>query len=111
MDVSKIMSENFEMILKRGGNLNKLSQLSSSLKEDSKKVSYAIDRIIIKIHSISVFKSIKGLIVKCFFVCLFVQLKKDAHKLKMSFWIRKYATFIAVGGLILFFFFLRFYVF
>jgi vesicle transport protein SEC22 len=38
LDVSKIMSENFEMILNRGGSLNKLTELSSSLKEDSKKV-------------------------------------------------------------------------
>lgn len=32
------MSENFEMILNRGNSLNKLSELSTTLKEDSKKV-------------------------------------------------------------------------
>lgn len=34
------MSENFEMLLNKGNSLNKLSELSSSLKEDSKKVIY-----------------------------------------------------------------------
>ena len=74
-DVGKIMSENFEMLLNRGNSLNKLSALSSTLKEDSKKF------------------------------------KKDAHKLKMSFWLRKYATWIAVGGILVFFIYLRFFVF
>lgn len=69
------MSENFEMLLNKGNSLNKLSQLSSTLKEDSKKF------------------------------------KKDAHKLKMSFWLRKYATFIAVGGVLVFFLYLRFFIF
>jgi hypothetical protein len=32
------MSENFEMILNRGSSLSKLSELSTSLKDDSKKV-------------------------------------------------------------------------
>lgn len=32
------MGENFEMLINRGNSLNKLSELSSTLKEDSKKV-------------------------------------------------------------------------
>jgi hypothetical protein len=38
MDVSKIMSENFEMILNRDQNLKKISQLSSDLKYSSSQV-------------------------------------------------------------------------
>ncbi|CDW75785.1 synaptobrevin family protein [Stylonychia lemnae] len=38
LDVSKIMSENFEMILNRGGNLGKISQMSTELKDSSSKV-------------------------------------------------------------------------
>jgi hypothetical protein len=39
MDVSKIMSENFEMILNRDKNLQKISEMSSNLKDNSKRVS------------------------------------------------------------------------
>lgn len=39
MDVSKIMSENFDMILNRDKNLNKISQMASDLKQNSSKVS------------------------------------------------------------------------
>lgn len=39
MDVSKIMSENFDMILNRSKDLGKISEMSSNLKDNSKKVS------------------------------------------------------------------------
>ena len=38
LDVSKIMTESFEMILNRDKNLNKIGKLSSDLKDNSKKV-------------------------------------------------------------------------
>ena len=38
MDVSKIMSENFEMILNRDKNLHKISEMATNLKDNSKKV-------------------------------------------------------------------------
>ena len=38
MDVSKIMSENFDMILNRSKDLGKISEMSSNLKDNSKKV-------------------------------------------------------------------------
>lgn len=38
MDVSKIMSENFDMILNRDKNLNKISEMATNLKDNSKKV-------------------------------------------------------------------------
>ena len=34
-------------------------------------------------------------------------MRKDAHKLKMSMWLRKYATYIAILAILLFFFILR----
>lgn len=48
MDVSKIMSENFEMILNRDKDLHKISDMASNLKENSKKVSiHTLGRILI----------------------------------------------------------------
>ena len=38
LDVSKIMSENFEMIFNRGKNMKQLSSLSTTLREDASKV-------------------------------------------------------------------------
>jgi len=38
MDIKNIMHENFDMILNRDKNLNKISQMSSELKDNSKKV-------------------------------------------------------------------------
>jgi hypothetical protein len=40
MDVSKIMSENFDMILNRTKDLNQISEMASNLKDNSKKVQY-----------------------------------------------------------------------
>ena len=40
MDVSKIMNESLEMILNRDKNLSKMSQISSDIKEDAKKVNF-----------------------------------------------------------------------
>lgn len=37
IDIKNIMHENFDMILNRDKNLNKISQMSSDLKEDSRK--------------------------------------------------------------------------
>jgi hypothetical protein len=37
--------------------------------------------------------------------------KKDATKLKYSFWLRGYAMYIVIAGLILFILFMRFYMF
>ena len=39
------MSENFEMLLNKGNSLNKLSELSSTLKSDSQKVSCSYQSI------------------------------------------------------------------
>ena len=39
IDIKKIMHENFDMILNRDKNLSKISQMSSDLKDNSKKVS------------------------------------------------------------------------
>jgi len=44
MDVSKIMSENFDMILNRDKNLGKISEMSTNLKDNSKKVKYPLSR-------------------------------------------------------------------
>jgi len=38
MDIKSIMHENFDMILNRDKNLSKISQMSSDLKDNSKKV-------------------------------------------------------------------------
>jgi sugar-specific transcriptional regulator TrmB len=38
MDIKSIMHENFDMILNRDKNLSKISQMSSELKDNSKKV-------------------------------------------------------------------------
>lgn len=46
MDVSKIMSENIDMILNRGQNLGKISKMSNDLKDESSKVF----NIIIHLH-------------------------------------------------------------
>lgn len=75
MDIKSIMHENFDMILNRDKNLSKISQMSSDLKDHSKKF------------------------------------KKDAQKLKLSMWLRQYATWIAVGILLLFILYIKFYVF
>ena len=40
MDIKNIMHENFDMILNRDKNLNKISQMSSELKDNSKKVRF-----------------------------------------------------------------------
>lgn len=40
LDIKNIMHENFDMILNRDKNLNKISQMSSDLKDNSKKVSF-----------------------------------------------------------------------
>ena len=39
LDVSKIISESFEMLLNRDKNLNKITQMSADLKDNSGKVS------------------------------------------------------------------------
>ena len=39
LDIKNIMHENFDMILNRDKNLSKISQMSSELKDNSKKVS------------------------------------------------------------------------
>lgn len=39
VDIKNIMHENFDMILNRDRNLSKISQMSSDLKDNSKKVS------------------------------------------------------------------------
>ena len=39
MDIKNIMHENFEMVLNRDKNLGKITQMSSDLKDNSKKVS------------------------------------------------------------------------
>lgn len=44
MDVSKIMSENFDMILNRDKNLGKISEMSTNLKDNSKKVKHPLYR-------------------------------------------------------------------
>ena len=75
LDVSKIMTESFEMILNRDKNLNKIGKLSSDLKDNSKKF------------------------------------KKDAKKLKLMFWLRQYATWIAIGSMLVFFIYLKFFIF
>lgn len=75
MDIKSIMHENFDMILNRDKNLSKISQMSSDLKDNSKKF------------------------------------KKEAKKLRLTMWLRQYATWIAVGGLLLFILYMKFYVF
>ena len=48
IDIKNIMHENFDMILNRDKNLSKISQMSSDLKDNSKKVIFfRIDRIIV----------------------------------------------------------------
>jgi len=44
LDIKNIMHENFEMVLNRDKNLNKISKLSSDLKDNSKKVRNRDDR-------------------------------------------------------------------
>lgn len=39
MDIRNIMHENFDMVLNRDKNLNKITKMSSDLKDNSKKVS------------------------------------------------------------------------
>lgn len=74
MDIKSIMHENFDMILNRDRNLSKISQMSSDLKDNSKKF------------------------------------RKDAKKLRLSMWLRQYATWIAIGLILLFILYIRLYV-
>ena len=69
------MHENFDMILNRDKNLSKISQMSSDLKDNSKKF------------------------------------KRDAKKMRLSMWLQKYATFIAIGAVLLFILYIKFYLF
>ena len=75
LDIKSIMHENFDMILNRDKNLNKISQMSADLKDNSKKF------------------------------------KRDAKKLRLSMWLQKYATAIAIGAVILFILYIKFYLF
>ena len=75
LDISKIMTESFEMILNREKNLGRMSEMSHDLKNSSDKF------------------------------------KKDAKKMRLMFWLRHYATYIAVGMILIFFIYLRVYVF
>jgi vesicle transport protein SEC22 len=75
LDIKSIMHENFDMILNRDKNLGKISQMSSDLKDNSKKF------------------------------------KRDAKKLRLSLWLQKYASFIAVGAMVLFIVYIKFYLF
>jgi vesicle transport protein SEC22 len=86
IDIKNIMHENFDMILNRDKNLSKISQMSSDLKDNSKKVIY---------------------------ICLIIVLKfrKDAKKLRLTMWLRQYATYIAIGLLLVFILYMKFYVF
>ena len=75
LDIKSIMHENFDMILNRDKNLGKISQMSSDLKDNSKRF------------------------------------KRDAKKLRLSLWLQKYASFIAVGAIVLFIVYIKFYLF
>lgn len=77
------MTESLEMLLNRENNLNKMSQMSSEIREDSKKVSLLINE----------------------------QYKKQAKDLALMFWLRKYGTWIAIVLILLFLLFLKIYVF
>ena len=77
------MTESLEMLLNRENNLNKMSQMSSEIREDSKKVSLLINE----------------------------QDKKQAKDLALMFWLRKYGTWIAIVLILLFLLFLKIYVF
>ena len=74
IDVSKIMSENFEMVLNRGKDLNRVSEQATKLRESSQNI------------------------------------KKSATKLKLSFWLRQYMTWIILALVLFFFFYLKFYI-
>lgn len=69
------MHENFDMILNRDKNLHKITQMSSDLKDNSKKF------------------------------------RKDTKKLRLTMWLRKYATWIAIAGVLLFILYIKFYLF
>ena len=73
LDIKSIMHENFDMILNRDKNLSKISQMSSDLKDNSKKF------------------------------------RKDAKKLRLTMWLRQYATFIAIGLILLFILYMKFF--
>lgn len=75
MDVNKIMTESFEMLLNRDRNLKEVSQKSSQIRDGSR------------------------------------DFRKETKKLKMAFWFRKYMTPIIVVMLLLFFMFVKFFIF
>ena len=75
IDVNKIMTESFDMLLGREESLNKISEDSGRIKEISGKF------------------------------------KNKTKNLKLAFWFRKYMTPIIIVVLILFFLFMKFFVF
>ena len=75
MDVNKIMTESFEMLLNREKNLGAISEKSSRIRDSSR------------------------------------DFRKEAKKLKMAFWFRKYTTPIVLALLVFFMIFMKFFVF
>ena len=75
IDVNKIMTESFEMLLNRENNLSKITEDSERIKESSGKF------------------------------------KNKAKELKLAFMFRKYMVPIVIVVLLLFFLFMKFYVF
>ena len=72
MDVNKIMTESFDMLLNRDKNLNQIVNDSANLRNDSKDVS-----------KLKTYRK-------------FLQLRKKSKNLKMAFWFRKYMTPIII---------------
>ena len=75
LEVNKIMTESFEMLVNREKNLGQITEKSSKIRDGSR------------------------------------NFRKEAKKLKMAFWFRKYTTPIVLALIVIFLIFVKFFVF